>query len=149
MNELYTVTDFIIKRFQLNPLVNTISFEKTADMDLNKENIYPLVNIDYTLSTPTEEVIYFVYQISIVQQRDIDNELNNDKLFGSNMIDNLNETMSIAVKFINNIRNNHNDDDIFIENITDVTPLKLQRGNMVDGQQFTITLGIANNTPCL
>lgn len=81
MNEISKVSYFVVDKFKLNPLVNTISFEKTVEMDFNKENIYPLVNIDVVFAIQDGENTVVKYILTAVQERDIDNESNNDKLF--------------------------------------------------------------------
>lgn len=148
MNELSIVSDFTINKFKSNPLVNTIAFEKTVEMDYNKENLYPLVNIDMINSVVTDQEIGVNYIITIVEARDVDNELNNDKIYGSNMIDNLNECHTIAVKFINEIRKQNNDYSIEMTNLSSITFLKLYEG-VLDGVRFTMTLNIENGvTSC-
>ena len=46
MNELQLLNDYIINHFENENLVSTISIVPTINIDANKENIYPLVNID-------------------------------------------------------------------------------------------------------
>ena len=148
MNELSIVSDFTINKFKSNPLVNTIAFEKTVEMDYNKENLYPLVNIDMVNSVVTDQEIGVNYIITIVEARDVDNELNNDKIYGTNMIDNLNECHTIAVKFVNEIRKQNNDYSIEMTNLSSITFLKLYEG-VLDGVRFTMTLNIENGvTSC-
>ena len=148
MNELSIVSDFTIDKFKSNPLVNTIAFEKTVEMDYNKENLYPLVNIDMINSVVTDQEIGVNYIITIVEARDVDNELNNDKIYGTNMIDNLNECHTIAVKFINEIRKQNNNYLIEMTNLSSITFLKLYEG-VLDGVRFTMTLNIENGvTSC-
>lgn len=148
MNELSIVSNFTVDKFKSNPLVNTLAFEKTAEMDYNKENIYPLVNIDIVNSTVTDHEISILYTITIVQDRDIEPVLNNDKLFGSNLIDNLNECHTIAVKFINELKKQNNDFDIEMTQLSNLNFLKLYNGTL-DGVRFSMTLAIENTvTSC-
>ena len=144
MNTLSTVSNYTIEQFQSNTLVNTISFEKTSDMDVNKENIYPLVNIDLVNSTVTENEISVYYTITIVEDRNIEPVLNNDKLFGSNLIDNLNECHTIAVKFINELNRQNNDLGIELTQLSTLNFLKLY-GGVLDGVRFNVTLSIEND----
>lgn len=149
MNELSRVSNFIIDRFKESPLVNTIAFAKTSDIDINKSNIYPLVNISIIESEIQDNVIIISYDISIVQQRNENAELNNDKLLeASNLIDNLNETHTIASAFINSIRFENNDEGIDIESVSTVTLKVFENTNVLDGVQFTVSLMIENESPC-
>lgn len=148
-NELYLVSNFVVERFQDNILVNTVAFEKTEDIDLNKANIYPLVNIDLTDSVNLDSLLQFNFNITILQQRDTEPELNNDKIFGSNLIDNLNKTHSIATRFINGIRATHdNDADIEVMLLSNLVMQKYTGTNLLDGVQFLLSLTIPNTTPC-
>ena len=147
MNELAFVTQFIIDEFKLNILVNTITFEKSSDIDLNKENIYPLVNIDIIESTYGDQVLTFNYIITILQQRDTEPKLTDNKIFGSNLIDNLNECNSIAVKFLTSVRNTNDTNIDFIE-ISVIEMIKYEYGNLLDGVKFTLTAEYPNLTPC-
>lgn len=148
-NELFTVCKFLIDKFRENPIVNTISFEKTSNIDLNKENIFPLVNIDLINTDPIDNVLVFNFIINILQQRDYDNELNNDKLLDkTNLIDNLNECYGIATRLINNIRANFNDNFIEIRTLSPIQMVNNYNANSLDGVTFTLSLEIENTTPC-
>lgn len=149
MTELSTVSIFLIDKFKSQPLVNTITFEKTNEVDVNKNNIYPLVNIDIVDSDPIGNILTFNYNITILQQRDIDNEINNDKILDKdNMIDNLNECYAIATRCINNIDHNENDYDIEISRRSNISLLKDYATQKLDGVRFNLSLSIKNNTPC-
>ena len=149
MTELSTVSIFLVDKFKSQPLVNTISFEKTGEIDVNKNNIYPLVNIDIVDTDPIGDILTFNYVITILQQRDIDNELNNDKILNKdNMIDNLNECYAIATRCVNNIERTENDYDIEILRKSNITLLKDFNTQKLDGVRFNLSLSIQNNTPC-
>ena len=149
MTELSTVSIFLVDKFKSQPLVNTISFEKTGEIDANKNNIYPLVNIDIVDTDPIGDILTFNYVITILQQRDIDNELNNDKILNKdNMIDNLNECYVIATRCVNNIERNENEYDIEILRKSNITLLKDFNTQKLDGVRFNLSLSIQNNTPC-
>ena len=119
MNELTLLNNFVIGRFDNNPLVNTITEVKTSDIDMNKENIYPLVNLDLIDEDPLSDSLVFNYKITILQQRDIKPIKTNSKLLtNSNLLDNLNETNSIALDFINYLRWKNNDLVVEIQNLS-------------------------------
>jgi hypothetical protein len=146
MNELSKLNDFVINIFQGNPLVNTITIVPTIEMDANKENIYPLVNIDLRESDIEGDAVIASYKISVVQQRDVINEKNNNKLLtDSNYLDNMNETHSIINKFITYLNLQNNDYNIEIQSLTKLKPLKNVGLNGLDGFQFDIELSIYNN----
>lgn len=144
MNEISEVYNYLIDLFDNNNLVNTISIVPTIEMDNNKENIYPLVNIDYKGQKPDEQVLILDFEITIVQQRNTGVIKTDSKLLdNTNYIDNLNETNAIAMRFINVIESQNNSFNIELDSLTKLTPLKLWR-NSLDGHQFTISVSIPN-----
>lgn len=149
MNELSLMQAFVIAQFQSNNLVNTISTVETDDIDLNKENVYALVNLDLRDTDILDDAVIVTYLITIVQARDIVPRKTDSKLLGdTNYIDNLNETHSIAQRFINYLTRQNNDENIEIDNLSSVTILKDWRSGL-DGVQFTIDLSIPNlGTSC-
>lgn len=148
MNELTKVSNFVIDLFKQDPLVNTISFDKTAEMDWDKNTIYPLVNVDIVSSNVTEYDVIINYTITIVTQRDIDNELHNDKIYNDNLIDNLNETHSIGTRFINHIRKQNNDEFIDLTSLSPFQMLKNAMMSKCDGIRFNLQLATTNDTIC-
>lgn len=147
--EVSTTTNFVIEKFKENPLVNTISVAKQTEIDHNKANIYPLVNVDLVQSEVLETSHRMYYIVHIYQQRDSEPRANLDnKLLNTNMIDNLNETYMIASKFINNVRSYNNEHDIDVYQVSTVEMLKNVSTNLLDGVTFTMTLDIPDSTGC-
>ena len=142
MNELFLLTNFLVEKFQENVLVNTISLVETNHLDNNKENIYPLVNIDYLQSETREDAIIATYLITVVQQRDIRQQKTDSKLqLDTNLIDNLGETSAIITRFLNQMRSNNfeNNIQLFQNSVS-----KKYHKNSLDGHQITIDLAMAN-----
>jgi hypothetical protein len=69
MNETSKINKYIIEDFSSNDLVNTVSIVPTNEMDLNKENIYPLVNVDMTDADVQDDAIIFEFIITALEQR--------------------------------------------------------------------------------
>ena len=144
-----TITDYVIREFQSNPLVNTVSFKPTDEMDYNKANIYPLVNIDLINSAYIQEVHQLNFLITIYQQRDSKPEMNlENKLLNTNQIDNYNETHTIATKFINHLNSYHNDEGIEIFSLGTIEYLAYDNTNLLDGVRFNIVLSMYDNIGC-
>lgn len=143
----YSTTKIVIDKLDTNILVNTISFEKTQDLDLNKENIYILVNVDLVSSIIGDSRNQFKYIISILNQRDLDNVFNNDKIFSDNYIDNINECHTVANLMINQIRSNASD-ELDLVSVSEVNILSLVGSNMLDGVRFEIIVEVDNDLSC-
>ena len=145
MNELSLINSFVIGQFQDNNLVNTISIVPTLEMDFNKENIYPLVNIDMKQTDIQDQAIIVSFTITIIQQRDVKPIKTDSKLLSNeNYIDNLNETHSIAQRFINVLNRQNNTDNIEIQSLSTLRALKNYGTSGCDGFQFDIDLSIPN-----
>lgn len=150
MNESSLIYDFIIAEFQDNDLVNTISIVPFAEIDINKENIYPLVNIDLIdIETETDYLTYN-FNITVIQQRDIKPVKIDSKLLNNtNYIDNINETVSISNRLINVIEKQNNDSSIELQNLGRLRVLKEWGRGICDGVRFDISLSIPNmGTSC-
>jgi hypothetical protein len=50
------------------------------ELDQNKENIYPLVNIDFINKETEEQAIITTFKITVIQQRDTQPIKTNNKL---------------------------------------------------------------------
>ena len=145
MNEVSKMYDFLIGLFQSNDLVNTISLVNTMDIDSNKENIYPLVNLDLRETETQDQAIVFSFRITILQQRDIKPiKIDSKLLSNTNYVDNLNETHSILNKVINYLVRQNNDYDIEIVQQGTNKVLKEFGLSSLDGVQLDIDLAIPN-----
>lgn len=143
MNEIQVLNDYIISEFTKNELVNTISIVPTFNIDSNKENIYPIVNIDLQDSDIQEDVIVVSIEITVLQQRNVSKKVTNSKLLNdSNYLDNINETHFIVAKFVNGLQRQNNKFNIEISSITNIKFLKMYGMNGLDGCQFSIDLSI-------
>lgn len=150
MNESSLIYDFIIAEFDANDLVNTISIVPFSEIDTNKENIYPLVNIDLIDIETESDYLTYNFNITVIQQRDIKPVKIDSKLLENiNYIDNLNETVSISNRFINVIEKQNNDSSIELQNLSRLRVLKEWGRGICDGVRFDISLSIPNmGTSC-
>ena len=150
MNESSLIYNWIVEQFQSNELVNTISIVPTAVIDTNKENIYPLVNIDLIDIETESDYLTYNFNITVIQQRDIKPIKIDSKLMtNTNYIDNINETVSIANRFINVVEKQNNDSNIELQSLSRLKVLKEWGTGVCDGVRFDISLSIPNmGTSC-
>lgn len=146
MNEVSLITDFSVQLFQSNSLVNTMSMVAPIDVDTDKQNIYPLVNL-YLREIDANNPFICYFDIQIYQQRNSNpKEKDSKMLTDSNRIDNINETTSIANKFINTIREKHNTNNIEIASVTRLLCVYDYGKGSLDGVKFSIGLQMENIT---
>lgn len=140
--ELYNATKRIIKIFDENELVHTITTEDSSNIDHNKYNIYPLVNIELIDSIPNEIVQTFNYEIIVIQKQDIKKDLNAKKYDNNNTLDNHNECNQILMSFLNTIRK---DQMMNLVNTPTFTYLYNGGVNGCDGVQMFLSVEVYNN----
>jgi hypothetical protein len=127
------------------PLLNTIT-QGTDIIDNVKKNIFPLAHINIQSSTMQAGQVIFVFEVAIVDIRNVSKLQTVDKFLGNDYeIDNLNTTHGIMNYFVTKIKMKRNDDDIEVEEVAQLEPILLDFTNMLDGWKTTITLSIPNN----
>ena len=128
-------------------MVNTITLNRPDQIDLQKTNIYPLVNIFPSTYTTNDMVNIYNINIKMLQQRNTLNKLNpNEKTFGSdNLPDNWNDVSQIANVFISRTRNNP---ELTLLNDPELTLLYNVGTNNLDGVEFELNIQTINNISC-
>ena len=143
--ELYNATNKVISIFNDNPLVNTITTESSSNTDMEKRNIYPLVNIELIDSQPNGVLQTFNYEIIVMQQRDVIKDLNQTKYLNNNSIDNHNECNQILMSFINAVSTSH---DITISNVPTFEYIYNDGANGVDAIRTNISVEVSSQRIC-
>lgn len=143
--ELFNATNKVISIFNDNPLVNTITTESSSNTDMDKRNIYPLVNIELIDSQPNGVLQTFNYEIIVMQQRDVVKDLNQTKYLNNNSIDNHNECNQILMSFINTVSTSH---DITISNTPTFEYIYNDAVNGVDAIRTNISVEVSSQRIC-
>jgi hypothetical protein len=148
-NQFSKVVAFIIDIFNKDSLVNTISLRDDDVLDVEKENIYPLVSIRHTTSpAPQQNLREYTFTFDVLNQRDDTKIATPSKLLtDTNYIDNVNICDSIANNFVLEILKSHNDFNINIieETISEFEPISKDERNQLDGIRFEVTFLINQN----
>lgn len=139
----------IVSIFDAIPLVNTIVFKDDDVLDVEKENIYPLVSIVLLSSpAPFEDRREFRLGFEIVNQRDDRKVATPSKLMSdTNYIDNVGICDSIGNDFLMEILKTHNDLDINIidDGVSEFEPIRKDERNRLDGIKFEATFSMHQN----
>tara|TARA_R110000803_G_scaffold131141_6_gene198435 strand:- start:7291 stop:7785 length:495 start_codon:yes stop_codon:yes gene_type:complete len=129
--------------------INTITKYTEDEFDLDKITIYPLLNIDIgDFILPSEgNTVIFNINLSCWNIRDINSEVNTDKFWGQdNLEDNLNGTFDslnrITKKLIRDLDNNN------ITSVSDISGVKqIDKGvNLTDGYNCNFQVEMPNVT---
>lgn len=148
-NQLSILLNHIVSVFEADDLVHTIVFKDDEVLDVEKENIYPLVSLQLLPSPkPEQDLRAYTFAIEVLNQRDDVKAATTSKLMSdTNYIDNIGITDSIANNFVMEILKTHNDFDINIyeDSITDFETVKKDERNCLDGFKFECTFTIHQN----
>lgn len=148
---LNDVHNYILKTFQGDSLVNTVTFNDNDVIDGEKENLYPLVAI--RLNTIVEEtesnLLLYNYKVVCLQKRYFSKiELPSKTMKDTNLIDNLAECESILINFLNKIQRLELNENINIQSKSELTPLFNYGGAGLDGFSLNIAFSFPNYGYC-
>lgn len=142
-NQLSSLLTEIVSVFQDDSLVNTVVFKDDNVVDVEKENVYPLVSITL-MTSPAPDTNLREYRLAfeVYNQRD-DRKIPtpNKLMLDTNYIDNIGICDSIANNFVLNFIKTHNDLDIGItdDSISEFEPVRKDERNCLDGIKFEAT----------
>ena len=148
-NKASILLNFVVGIFQDMPLVNTVVFKDDDVVDVEKENVYPLVSIQLLTSpAPFDDHREFRLRFEVYNQRDDLKVATPSKLMSdTNYIDNIGVCDSIANNFVMEVLKNHNAYDInIIDNgISEFEPTRKDERNCLDGIRFEATFSMHQN----
>ena len=148
-NKQSVLLNHIVSIYDALPLVNTIIFKDDDVLDVEKENVYPLVSIVLLSSpAPFDDHREFRLGFEIVNQRDDRKVATPSKLMSdTNYIDNVGICDSIGNDFLMEILKTHNDFDINIvdDGVSEFEPIRKDERNCLDGVRFEVTFSMHQN----
>jgi hypothetical protein len=147
-NHFYNTVQLIYDTFKENPNVNTVYFGKADERDLYSKNVYPLVHV-IPMDAPTDQTsqsIRFTFEIAVLDQRNINKSAEDDKWDrNDDFKDNLNSTYVIMNEFLTKLRRTTNEHGIDLDVTTNLTPIMLNFGNLLDGWYLSATFVMTNS----
>ena len=142
-SQLSSLLKLVWNTFDEMPLVNTTVFKDDNVVDVEKENVYPLVSISL-LTSPAPDLNAKEYRIAfeIFNQRD-DRKIPtpNKLMLDTNYIDNIGICDTIANNFVLSFYKTHNDIDAGIvdDSVSEFEPARKDERNCLDGIKFEAT----------
>lgn len=148
-NKVSQLLNHVVSIYDAMPLVNTIVFKDDDVLDVEKENIYPMVSIQLLPSPPPfDDHREFSLGFEILNQRDDRKVSTPSKLMSdTNYIDNVGICDAIGNNFLMEVLKTHNDFDINIVegSVTDFEPVRKDERNCLDGIKFDVTFSMHQN----
>ena len=148
-NKVSQLLTHVVSVLDAMPLVNTIVFKDDDVVDVEKENIYPLVSIRLMpCPAPELDLREYVLRFEVYNQRDVSTIATPSKLMlDTNYIDNIGICDTIANDLILEVLKTHNDLSITIvdDSISEFETTPKDERNMLDGVRFEATFSIHQN----
>jgi len=146
MNQYTELLEYIKTLGEADTFVNTIT--KGDDIDLNKGNIFPLLNIDInTASFTNGQTIIFNIELSCLDIRDINKEITTDKFWDQdNEVDNHNETLATLNRLWLNMYRDFTDNNITASENPALQKITFSDKNLLDGWSLTFDVEVPNTT---
>ena len=146
MNQYTEVLYYIKSLGESDVFVNTIT--KGQEIDLNKGNIFPLLNIDINTGSFTNgQTIIFNIELSCLDIRDINKEIVNEKFWSNdNEVDNHNSTLATLNRLWLIMKRDFNENNITASENPPLQKITFSDKNLLDGWSLTFDLEIPNTT---
>lgn len=144
MNQLTQLYLYLKQLAEADDLVNSVM--KTVDIDLKKEVMYPLVNINIVSGSFTNgSTVQFNIELACFNQRDINKEINTDDFWGQdNEVDNHNLCVAVLNRMWLNMYTDFEQNNITSSENPTFELGSFEGAKLVDGARLTFTVEVPN-----
>jgi hypothetical protein len=148
MNQYSELLNYLKGLAEADDFINTVTQGDTSDYDLDKGNIFPLLNIDIqTAGFTNGNTITFDVEIGCCDIRDNNKETRTDKFWlQDNEVDNLNEMLSSLNRIWFKMLQDINEQNIRVDETAALDRVTEWNKNLVDGWLMTFTIELPNDT---
>jgi len=144
MNQLTQLYLYLKQLAEADDLVNSVM--KTVDIDLKKEVMFPLVNINIISGSFTNgSTVQFNIELACFNQRDINKEINTDDFWGQdNEVDNHNLCVAVLNRMWLNMYTDFEENNITSSENPTFELGSFEGAKLVDGARLTFTVEVPN-----
>ena len=148
MNQYTQILYYLKELAERDGFVNTVKQGEISELDIEKTNIFPLVNIAVTGGGFTNgQTITFNIDLRCLTIRDINKEVVNDKFWkNDNEVDNMNETLAVLNRMWTTMYRDFDENNITASENPSLEPIIYDEKNILDGWVLTFTIEIPNTT---
>lgn len=148
MNQYTQILYYLKELAERDGFVNTVKQGEISELDIEKTNIFPLVNIAVTGGGFTNgSTITFNIDLRCLTIRDINKEVVNDKFWkNDNEVDNLNETLAVLNRMWTTMYRDFDENNITASENPSLEPIIYDEKNILDGWVLTFTIEVPNTT---
>lgn len=144
MNQLTQLYLYLKQLAEADSFVNSVM--KTIDIDLKKEVMFPLVNINIVSGSFTNgSTVQFNIELACFNQRDINKEINTDDFWGQdNEVDNHNLCVAVLNRMWLNMYTDFEQNNITSSENPTFELGSFEGAKLVDGARLTFTVEVPN-----
>jgi len=148
MNHYTQLLIFIKSLGESDPFINTVTRDGDVDLDTNKMNVFPLLDIYIAGgSFSNGKTVNFDVELTCVDIRDINKEIVNDKFWkNDNEVDNHNETLATINRIWTSMYRDFERNDITASENPSLEKITLDYKNLLDGWKLTFEVEMPNTT---
>lgn len=148
MNQYSQTLNYIKGLGEADLFINTITQGLTSDMDLDKGNIMPILNVDILQGGFTNgNTITFDIELSCLDIRDNNKETRTDKFWlQDNEVDNLNTMLASLNTMWFKMLQDFEEQNIRVDETATLISIKEWGKNLLDGWAMTFTIELPNTT---
>tara|TARA_R110001592_G_scaffold156975_2_gene387755 strand:+ start:434 stop:895 length:462 start_codon:yes stop_codon:yes gene_type:complete len=146
MNAYTEVLRYIKSLGEDDVFINTVTKTGGVDLDTYKGNIFPILDIFITSgSFPSNSMIRYTIELTCVDLRDINKEINTDKFWNNdNEVDNLNETQAVLNRIWLLMVKDFANNNITASIDPTIDPIIYEGKNIYDGWRLTFDVDVPN-----
>lgn len=147
MKGFYNVITKIKDTLESEPFVNTVTFGNIDDVDLNKQNIFPLSHIVVNNTTINDKTINFNISILFMDIVDISKDADTNKFIGNdNEQDVLNTQLSVVARLTSLLKRGSLYNELYqLQNDVSCEPFVDRFENKLAGWTATLDIVIQND----
>lgn len=145
MREYYRTLETFKQAAESDPTVNTVSADLETEIDVNKKDIFPYVQIGVTGGgRPRRSTLEFTVEVIALDIRDeAKTDEPTDKFWGKdNMHDNLNLTHAILARMCDLLEDYLVSDNAVISELSAFEPIVYDYSDLLDGWRMTVTVQV-------
>lgn len=144
MNQLTQLYLYLKQLAEADDLVNSVM--KTVDIDLKKEVMFPMVNINIVSGSFTNgSTVQFNIELACFNQRDINKEINTDDFWGQdNEVDNHNLCVAVLNRMWLKMYTDFEQNNITSSENPTFELGSFEGAKLVDGARLTFTVEVPN-----
>jgi hypothetical protein len=145
----YTQLLYYIKQLaDADEYINTVTNSPDDSIDLDKGNVFPLLNVDIVSGSFTNgQTVKFNVEIVCLDIRDINKEIRTDKFWGQdNEVDNYNDTLAALNRLWTSMYRDFEDNNITANENPQLEIITYSNVNLLDGWKLTFEVEMPNTT---